>query len=123
MCLCQSDLTKALLEEDATDAESIDDGSSAPSRTWIQSLVYGQARADSGAIPPLMSTGFMYTLRDDSAMTLWLTLDGREDDEIDERADRHIRVQDDRQINRNNVFNRNGAVPSTPDDSERCVFT
>ena len=115
-------MTKALLEDEVADGQSINDCSSAPSRSWLQSLIYGQTREDSVAMPSLISTGFLYTLRDDSALTLWLTLDGREDNETVEGNDRNVHELNERQTSRNDVFNGSTAIPSNFDDTERCVY-
>lgn len=117
------DLTETLLQQTAgvrdTGVRGTGVRGTAPSDSWLHSLMSGGLRSSEGAAPTLMSTGMLFTVRDDAALTQWLILDGNDDD-CDDENERGVGVLGDLPTDSFGK-SRKPALLST-NDPERCVI-
>jgi hypothetical protein len=91
-----------------------------PSIPWLQSFMSGGLRSTGGAAPTLMSTGMLFTVRDDAALTQWLILDGNSEGD-DGENERGVGVLGEMHTDSFGTFARKTALLSN-NDPERCAL-
>ena len=116
------DLTETLLQQ-STGLRGTGVRGAVPSIPWLQTLMSGGLRSTGGAAPTLMSTGMLFTVRDDAALTQWLILDGNSegDDGDDGENERGVGVLGEMHTDSFGTFARKTALLST-NDPERCAL-